>query len=118
MSSSSGQRPPSLKETRVRYYPQALLDSAGKVALKFIVDSAGHPEPGSIEVTKASDSAFVEAARLTVLAQEYRPGSDHGRSVRANWSDEIRFKPGKMSCAVVLTSHGPPLCVDSASAKH
>lgn len=117
-STSQMPKPPSYQTTRVRYYPQALIDSSGKVSLKFIVDTAGHPEPGSIEITKASDSAFAEAARMTVLAQEYRPASDRGTNVRAASNFELKFKPGKMPCSVVITSRGTALCVDSLNTKH
>ena len=38
--SSSSQKPPSLNTTRVKYYPQALIDSSGKVSLKFKIGRA------------------------------------------------------------------------------
>lgn len=106
-------KPPMLNSTKVRYYPQARLDAEAKVSLKFIVGTDGHPEANSIEVTKVSDSAFVEAARMTVMAQEWRPANDRGKTMRANATSEIRFKPGKMSCDVVLNPASGAICVDS-----
>ncbi len=106
-------KPPSLNSTKVRYYPQAKLDVEAKVSLKFIVGTDGHPEANSIEITKVSDSAFVDAARMTVMAQEWQPANDRGKAMRANATSEIRFKPGKMSCAVVLNPASGAICVDS-----
>src|SRR5882672_2294475 len=118
MSGAKRPDPPSLEKTLVHYHPQARIDSDGKVSLKFIVDTMGHPEPNSIEVLKVSDSAFVEAARLTVLSMEYRPARDHGQNMRSYATTEVRFKAGKTSCAVVMTSRGSALCVDSLAGKH
>lgn len=117
MSTAKMPEPPSLEKTRVRYHPQAKIDVDGKVSVKFIVDTAGNPEPNSIEIQKVSDSAFVEAARMTVLSMEYRPAEDHGQKMRSYATTEIRFKAGKTACDVVITSRGSALCVDSLAKK-
>jgi TonB family protein len=114
---SQAAKAPSLRSTPVKYYPQAQLAANGKAAVKFIVDPSGHVEPASIEVTSASDSTFAEAARMTLLAQEYYPGSDRGQNVRAASNYEFHFKPGKTACGTVVTSRGVALCVDSLGGK-
>ncbi len=110
--------PPSLRTTHVRYYPQSKLDIDGKVLLKFIVDTMGRPEPNSFEILKVSDSAFVEPARLTVLAQEYRPARDHGQNMRSYATSEIKFKAGKMPCDAQMKGATGTICVDSLDSKH
>lgn len=118
MSTMSMAKPPSFRNQLVKYYPQAKLDAEGKVSLKFIVGTDGHPEANSFEILKVSDSAFVEAARMMVMAQEYRPANDHGKDVRAYATTEVRFKPGKMACDVTIKGTSGMICVDSLKSSH
>ncbi|HTO72448.1 MAG TPA: energy transducer TonB, partial [Gemmatimonadales bacterium] len=94
------------------------LDTDGRVIFKFIVDTMGHPEPNSFEILKVSDSAFVEPARLTVLAQEFRPARDHGQNMRSYATSEIKFKAGKMPCDVQMKGATGTICVDSLRSNH
>jgi len=118
MATMSMAKLPSFRNQLVKYYPQSKLDAEGKVSLKFIVGTDGHPEANSFEILKVSDSAFVEAARLMVMAMEYRPANDHGKDVRAYATTEVHFKPGKTACDVVLKGASGPICVDSLKTKH
>jgi hypothetical protein len=110
--------PPRLQVSHARYYPKNQLNQSGRVTIRFVVDTIGLPEPASIRFVHAPDSAFAEAARLTVLAQEYEPGATRGQKVRTLLDYEVRFKPNGTSCSLAIVSRGVALCADSLNAGH
>jgi len=108
-------RPPELKAVRARYYPKAQRKEAGRVQLTFIVDTSGRVDSASISVVQASDPAFIDAAILTALAGEYRPGIALGQAVRVQVMQTITFTPGAVNCGVVITTLLEPQCADSTT---
>jgi hypothetical protein len=64
--------------------PEFLLRSRkdGRVLLRLVIDAAGRPEPGSLEIVEATDPGFIPSARRTVLGSVFKPGRILGRKVR------------------------------------
>jgi hypothetical protein len=112
------ERPPRLHRTPVHYYPADQTTIHAKVSLIFIVDTVGNVESNSIKIVKAPDSAFAEAGRLTVLAQKYLAGVVNAKYVRTVTTYEVDFKPGHVSCQVVIESKAIRICADSGGSKH
>ncbi len=54
----------------------------GRVAVQFVVDTMGVPEPGSVRVLTSPDTALSRAAAAAVLLWRFRPGRVHGHAVR------------------------------------
>ena len=75
-------------------YPPLLRTAgiAGEVTLEFVVDTAGHPEPGSLRVVTASHKGFVSEARVAILGSVYRPGRLHGHPVRVLVRQTVVFR--------------------------
>jgi TonB family protein len=108
-------RPPQFVKVHARYHPQAQRSSSGRVDLQFVIDTSGRAERHSIRVIQVSDSAFIEAAILTVLAAEYHPGIARGHPVRVQVRQSITFKKDEMDCRVVITTLLEPQCADSTT---
>ena len=74
-------------------YP-AILRSAGisgRVAIRFVVDSAGRVEPGSIDILEATHPAFGESAREAILRSKFRPARVKGVMVRQLVQQAVKF---------------------------
>ncbi|HEX4935198.1 MAG TPA: energy transducer TonB [Gemmatimonadaceae bacterium] len=74
--------PPLMKKTGV----------AGEAQVKFVVDTAGKVEPGSVEVVLATRPAFAMAAKGVAARIEFTPGRANGQPVRARVILPIQYK--------------------------
>jgi protein TonB len=65
-------------------YPAALRAAQleGDVVARFVVDTSGRAEPGSIAFPRVSHPAFAEAVRHALLQSRYVPAEVAGHSVR------------------------------------
>lgn len=65
-------------------YPRALVASGleGRVVIRFIVDTSGRVEPGSIEAVESTHVLFTEAARAAIARARFAPAQVGGRPVR------------------------------------
>jgi len=65
-------------------YPEhhLLSRASGEVRLRFVVNTEGCAEPGSLQVIAATDSSFARAARTAVRRSRYQPALFNGRAVR------------------------------------
>jgi protein TonB len=65
-------------------YPESLRRAGieGEVVLRFVVDSAGRVEPGSITTVRASHPLFDEAVRRALGSTRFAPAEVGGRRVR------------------------------------
>jgi TonB family protein len=74
-------------------YPTALAAAGieGKVAVEFVIDTAGKVEGGSIRVLQSSHQAFEAAAREAVTGAMFRPARLSNHPVRQLTRQSIRF---------------------------
>jgi periplasmic protein TonB len=74
-------------------YPTALAAAGieGKVAMEFIIDTAGKVEGGSIRVLESSHQTFEAAAREAMKAAVFRPARLSNHPVRQLTRQSIRF---------------------------
>ena len=88
--------PPQVVAAGTVRYPPALQSAgiAGSVQVQFVVDSTGHPEPGSLQILKSTHPAFEAPAREAVLKTVFRPGKVRGQAVRVLVTQAVRFNPG------------------------
>ncbi|HUX34948.1 MAG TPA: energy transducer TonB [Gemmatimonadaceae bacterium] len=65
-------------------YPERLRSAhvEGWVTVRFIVDTTGRAEPGSVEVLSATHPLFADAVRDALREARYRPAEAGGRRVR------------------------------------
>jgi protein TonB len=65
-------------------YPDALRGAGleGRVVARFVVDTAGRVEAGSVQIVSAAHPAFAEAVRRTLPALRFRAAEAGGRRVR------------------------------------
>jgi periplasmic protein TonB len=65
-------------------YPETLRAAGveGRASLRFVVDTAGRVEPGSVQVAGATHPLFGEAARAAVAGLRFRPAEAGGHRVR------------------------------------
>jgi TonB family protein len=65
-------------------YPELLRTTAveGRVTVRFVVDTTGRVERGSIEVVESTHALFAEAVRAVLLRQRFLPAEAGGRRVR------------------------------------
>jgi TonB family protein len=70
--------------TRPPRYPEALRAGGveGSAVLRFVVDTMGRVEAGSVHVVRADHPLFAEAARAALAAARFRPAEVAGRPVR------------------------------------
>ncbi len=111
-------RPPRLTSVHMRYHPRDRLDQNAVVVLQFVVDTLGHPEPGSARILGDPDSLFAVAATMTVLASEYSPGKSRGLRVRVLMQDTVRLRAKDSRCDFLVAVNGAALCADSVIAGH
>lgn len=74
-------------------YPKPLeaVGVEGRVALEFVVDTAGRVEARSIQILESTHAAFEAAARDAVAAAVFRPARLSDRPVRQLTRQSIRF---------------------------
>lgn len=65
-------------------YPDALREAGaeGQVVVRFVVDTAGRVEGGSVRVVRADDPRFADAVRAVLPALRFTPAEAGGRRVR------------------------------------
>ena len=63
----------------------------GHVDVRFIVDTAGRAEPGSIQVIAATHASFADAVRDVLLRSRYQPAEAHGERVRQVVEQRFEF---------------------------
>ncbi len=75
-------------------YPDSLRTAgvSGRVLVSFIVDTAGHVEPGSVVIDSSTNPAFDAPTREAVLASTFRPGQVRGRAVRVQVTMPVNFQ--------------------------
>lgn len=54
----------------------------GRLLVRFMIDTAGRVDPGSIHVLNSTDERLIAAAREAVIRARYRPAMVHGKPVR------------------------------------
>ncbi|MFQ5810645.1 MAG: TonB family protein [Armatimonadota bacterium] len=64
----------------------------GSVTLRFVVDTAGSVERGSVAVVSATDPGFEAPAREMLADCEFRPGRIGGRPVQASLEVPVMFR--------------------------
>ncbi|HKV75865.1 MAG TPA: hypothetical protein VJN95_15200 [Gemmatimonadales bacterium] len=104
-------RPPKLLEPRTWYYPADSLSKSVTVHAGFVVDTSGLVEPGSIKLKSPIDSTLADAARRTIIATQYRPGSFHGLAVRVLMDEKLVFHSQPKHCVPSADSPGFRSCV-------
>jgi hypothetical protein len=109
-------RMPVFQSFPTRYHPQGLEDRDGFVLLQFIVDTDGGVDTSSIQVVRATDGRFIEAARLMALESRYAPGLQRGSPARLMIQQPYRFRGGQVRCARLSTATRHPQCADSTTA--
>ena len=74
-------------------YPTVLraANVEGDAVLRFVVDSAGHVEPGSVAVVAATHRLFADAAVRWILTTRYVPAQLGGKSVRQLVEQRVGF---------------------------
>jgi periplasmic protein TonB len=74
-------------------YPEALRAAGieGRVAMEFVVDTAGRVEAGSLRVIASDAGAFVASVRAALIATRYHPALVGGRPVRQLVRQEFAF---------------------------
>jgi periplasmic protein TonB len=74
-------------------YPDELRDVAmdGIVVVRFVLDTLGRPEPGSIAVVSATNAAFVTQVRTSLGRLRFTPAKLVGRLVRARIEQRFDF---------------------------
>jgi TonB family protein len=81
---SPQERPTVLSRPPLRY-PDSLRRAGivGRVVIRIIVDTLGHPEPSSLEVLESPDSGLTAVAKEFALGTAFRPARRRGQAVRA-----------------------------------
>lgn len=74
-------------------YPPALQLAGieGAVTITYVVNQAGHVEPGSVTIVSSDRPEMSESVRLSILRAEFKPGRLRGHPVRALVRQTIRF---------------------------
>jgi len=75
-------------------YPETLRQAAvqGRVVIALIVDTLGHPEPGSLRTVQSPHDSLSIAAVQAVQGCEFTPARLHGRAVRVLIQLPLDFK--------------------------
>ncbi len=111
-----GDRLPAFQSRPVQYTPQGLEGQDGFVLLQFVVDTGGRVDTATIQIVRATDGRFIEAARLMAGESSYESGIEGGSPARVMIQQMYRFNAGTAKCARVITPHRRPLCADSVAA--
>jgi len=86
-------RPAIIHPGEVRY-PDALRAQgvSGRVKFAFVIDSTGLPVEGSLRTLEATDPAFVDAGRTTLLGSTFIPAALDGHPVAVCTAQTINFR--------------------------
>lgn len=87
--------PPTLLSAGPNRYPEVLKAAgiSGRVVVQFVIDTAGHPEPSTINIISTPHPGFVPAAKEMVSKSVFRPGKVHGQVVAVMVQQNINFAP-------------------------
>ena len=85
-------------------YPRALFQRpvTGSARVVLVVDWTGRPEPWSVGVFEAPDSALIEPLKQMVLASQFTPGRHKGRPVRVRTSLRIDVRPPRFNATELV----------------
>jgi len=74
-------------------YPDSLRDAGpdGAVVVRFVLDTAGHLEPRSLDVVKSSHPLFTESVRAALTRILFSPAELGGRKVRVRMEQRFEF---------------------------
>ena len=99
-------------------YPDSLRTAGvgGRVVVEFIVDTAGHVEPGSVQIVSSTQAGFEAPTRDAVGASTFRPGLLHGRAVRVFVSEPVNFEIARSPEPTHQLSASNPFERDAAAA--
>ena len=61
------------------------------MTLRFVVDTLGRAEAGSVEIVEAPDSVLADAARVMVIGARFEPGRSAGNRVRVRVRQNVTF---------------------------
>ncbi|HKO16291.1 MAG TPA: TonB family protein [Gemmatimonadaceae bacterium] len=110
--------PPDSVDQQARYiagsaratYPDSLLRArvSGRVVARFVVDTAGDVEPGTIGIVSSSNAGFEKSVRAAVLGARFHPAQQRGRAVRQVVQLPFDFDPS----AVEAEGKAPPEVVN------
>lgn len=75
-------------------YPEALRSAnvEGVVSVRFIVDTLGRAEPGSVRIVSTTHELFAESVKKMIPAWRFYPAEIGGRKVRMLVEQPIEFK--------------------------
>jgi len=75
-------------------YPPALADAGvgGRVVVRFVVDTTGRVEAGTIAVQASPHPALTDAVREALLKAHFKPGRSHGAPVRVLAEMPVTFR--------------------------
>ncbi len=87
--------PPTLISAGPNRYPEVLRAAgiAGRVVVKFVIDTAGHPEPNTIQIVSTPHPGFSNAAKEMVSKSLFHPGKVRGQAVAVLVQQAINFTP-------------------------
>ena len=85
--------PPERLRGPMPHYPPSLMEAGiqGRVVLRFVLDTTGVPERGSVQVVAATDPGFVSSARAVILGSVFKPGRILDRKVRTQVTIPITY---------------------------
>ena len=87
--------PPTIMTPGPMRYPEVLRAAgiAGRVMVKFVIDSTGHPEPNTIQIVSTPHPGFSAAAKELVSKSVFHPGKVRGQAVAVLVQQSINFTP-------------------------
>ena len=87
--------PPVLVSAGPMRYPDVLRAAgiSGRVTVKFVIDTTGHPDPNTIQIVATPHPGFSNAAKELVAKSVFRPGKVHGQAVSVLVQQNINFAP-------------------------
>lgn len=87
--------PPVLVSAGPMRYPDVLRAAgiSGRVTVKFVIDTTGHPDANSIQIVSTPHPGFSNAAKELVAKSVFRPGKVHGQAVAVLVQQNINFAP-------------------------
>lgn len=108
-------RPPVLLATPIRYYPRGYAGRPAEVVLQFVLDTLGHPVPGTARPVGTPESLLARAAELTLMRQRYSIGRTRGQKVHVLMDARIRIRTAPVPCGEAITFKGAEFCAESAA---
>lgn len=87
--------PPTIMTPGPMRYPEVLRAAgiAGRVLVKFVIDSTGRPDPNTIQIVSTPHPGFSAAAKDLVAKSVFHPGKVRGQAVAVLVQQAINFTP-------------------------